>query len=119
MRPEDIAIAAILNSEGWRTPTRRGAFTGQLLRTFYGRHDLRSLKGHLKAPGGDCWWLADLALEWDVPRPTLYGWMSRGLLDAHQVEKPRRSWVVRADAAEVERLRAYRDRGPRRDGTQQ
>lgn len=113
------AIAAILNSEGWRTPTRRGAFTGQLLRTFYGRHELRSPKGHLKAPGDDCWWLTDLALELDVPRPTLYGWMRRGLLDAHQVEKPRRSWVVRADAAEVERLRAYRDRGPRGDEAQQ
>ncbi|MFF1747924.1 hypothetical protein [Streptomyces mirabilis] len=51
------------------------------------------------------WWLTDLARELGMPRVTLFGWIKRGWVTAHQLTDRRRSWIIHADPAEVERLR--------------
>ncbi len=38
-------------------------------------------------------------------RITLHGWIKKGWVTAHQRDDARRSWIIHADAAEVERLR--------------
>jgi hypothetical protein len=52
------------------------------------------------------WRLADLARAVDMPQITLYTWVARGWVHAHRHPDAPRRWVVHADPAEVERLRA-------------
>ncbi|MBV1940412.1 hypothetical protein KUF83_28150 [Streptomyces sp. BV286] len=40
-----------------------------------------------------------------MPRGTLHCWIKKGWLTAHQRDDARDSWIIHADAAEVERLR--------------
>lgn len=102
-------IAERLNADGWTTPTTRSRFNGRLVRAMVERHGLRSEpKGPRAAPGPNEWWLHDLAVEIDVPRPTLYGWLRRGLVRARHVPESRPSWVVYADDDELDRLRTLR-----------
>lgn len=102
-------IADRLNAEGWTTPTTRSHFNARLVRAMMERHGLRAEpKGRRPAPGPNEWWIQDLAAELHVPRPTVYGWLQRGLLRARLVSHPQPSWAVYADADELERLRALR-----------
>ncbi len=102
-------IADRLDREGYRPPKRQ-AFT---------RHGVRDLMDNLgltEPPavrrwpypplGEHEWWLADLARELDMPQPTLYTWVNRGWVDARRHPEAPRRWVIHADPAEVERLRA-------------
>ena len=45
-----------------------------------------------------------------MPVETLYGWIRRGRVTARQdaIVAPQGSWLIRADAAELARLRALR-----------
>jgi hypothetical protein len=53
-------------------------------------------------------------LELEMPAVTLFSWLCKGVLQARRVERGgHRQWLIRADGAEVERLRALR-RVPRR-----
>ena len=102
-------IAAALNSEGWTTPTQRNTFNGRLVKAMMQRHGIVSVpRGQRPRPGPDEWWLSDLAKELQLPRPTLYGWLQRGLLRARRVERPPLSWAVFADEAELRRLKELR-----------
>lgn len=93
----------------------------------YGRSDLisltnvrRMLREHVQparraaAEAGenlaaDEWWLRDLAVELAMPSITLYGWVRRGWVTVARKESraPYRL-ILRADRAEVDRLRAKR-----------
>src|SRR6202022_4615346 len=103
-------IAACLNAEGWRTPTRRGAFDGRLIRTFAPRHGLASVpRGKLKPDAEpDEWWLSDLAKALGMPQVTLYGWARRGWLRARRDPRQPRRWLVWADESERTRLKGLR-----------
>ncbi|WP_405584579.1 hypothetical protein [Streptomyces sp. NBC_01190] len=67
-----------------------------------------------EAPGPGEWWLHDLAAELNMPIITLYGWMRRGWVTAVRKEShPPYRWILRADQAELDRLRQRRSPGSR------
>ena len=105
------AIAGQLATEGFRTPRRHERFHDgeiqQLIRRLGLRpgldHDQHTDQGSL-GPGQ--WWLAALAREIGMPAATLFGWLKRGWATGRQDTRPPYRWIITADAAEVERLRA-------------
>jgi DNA invertase Pin-like site-specific DNA recombinase len=99
-------IAERLNQNGWVTPTQRNRFNERLVRAMVHRYHLPP-KGPRRPPSNDPneWRLADLATELEMPLPTLYGWLRRGLLKNRPV---RGKHVVVADAEEIKRLAALR-----------
>ncbi|MER5916605.1 recombinase family protein [Streptomyces sp. NPDC001982] len=104
------AIAKILNAEGFRPPKRREHFGTQGVRKLLQElgcvsRQERALRQGAPPLGPGDWWLTDLAREIGMPRVTLFGWIKRGWVTAHQLTDQHRSWVVHADPAEVERLR--------------
>ncbi len=106
-------IARRLNEEGYRPPKRWEGFERQsaqdlIHRLGLSRERLRS-EGR-KQLGEHEWWLGELACEIGMPEATLYGWLRRGRLKARQQEKVPYRWIVRADEAEVERLKRLRAR---------
>lgn len=111
-------IAAQLNVEGWRPAKRRQTFNVAMVRTLLSRQGLtrRTCRRTSQGPARtgrpqDEWTLRDLARELNMPEVTLYSWLRKGVLDARRDETdPRSVWLVRADADELERLRARRKR---------
>jgi hypothetical protein len=107
----NAAIAAQLATEGFRTPRQHERFHDgeiqHLIRRLGPRpgldHDHRTGHGSL-APGQ--WWLATLAREIGMPAATLFGWLKRGWITGRQDTRPPYRWIITADHAEVERLRA-------------
>ncbi len=105
------AIARQLAAEGFRTPRLHDRFHAgeiqQLIRRLGLRpgldHDHRTDHGSL-GPGQ--WWLATLAREIGMPVATLFGWLKRGWITGRQDTRPPCRWIITADSAEVERLRA-------------
>jgi DNA invertase Pin-like site-specific DNA recombinase/DNA-binding MarR family transcriptional regulator len=99
-------IAVCLNAEGLRPPKRAQTFTKNSVR------DLLSVLGlqHTRAPasrpglGEHEWWLRDLAAHLGMSKVTLDAWVRRGWADGY-LHPGARLIVVRADPAEVERLR--------------
>ena len=105
------AIAGRLATEGFRTPRQHDRFHDgeiqQLIRWLGLRpgldHDHRTDQGGL-GPGH--WWLATLAREIGMPAATLFGWLKRGWITGRQDTRAPCRWIITADHAEVERLRA-------------
>jgi hypothetical protein len=108
---ENAQIADRLAAEGFRTPRLHERFnTGEiqhLIRRLGLRpgldHDPRTGQGSL---GPSQWWLATLAREIGMPTATLFGWLKRGWVTGRQDTRPPYRWIITADPAEVERLRA-------------
>ena len=100
-----------LAAEGFRTPRLHDRFHDgeiqQLIRRLGLRpgldHDDHTDQGSL-GPGQ--WWLAALAREIGMPAATLFGWLKRGWVTGRQDTRPPCRWIITADKAEVERLRA-------------
>jgi hypothetical protein len=111
------AIAGQLAAEGFRTPRLHERFHDgeiqQLIRRLGLRpgldHDHRTDQGSL-GPGQ--WWLAALAREIGMPVATLFGWLKRGWITGRQDTRPPYRWIITADHAEVERLRALHQLPP-------
>jgi hypothetical protein len=104
------AIADQLAAENIRPPRQHERFhDGQILQLL-DRHGLRPAPaGRQRAPqslGPGQWWLADLARELEMPVATLTGWLNRGWATGRQEAAPPHRWIITADFAEVERLRA-------------
>jgi hypothetical protein len=101
-------IAEKINGAGWRTPTGRSPFNERLIHAMLARHGFvsRGPRAPLTEDANE-WKLEDLARDLEMPRPTLYGWMRRGLLKARRVSG---AWIVVADEAERERLRSMQRR---------
>ena len=55
----------------------------------------------------DEWPLPALAYTLEMPPPTLYAWLRKGHLQARH-DQGSGQWVIRADASELQRLRALR-----------
>ena len=53
-----------------------------------------------------------LAREIGMPAATLFGWLKRGWVTGRQDTRPPYRWIITADAAEVERLRALHQLPP-------
>jgi transcriptional regulator with XRE-family HTH domain len=67
--------------------------------------------GHSReALGPDEWWVSELAERLGVARTSLFYWIEHGVARARKESGGLRRWIAWADAAELERLRAYRDR---------
>jgi DNA invertase Pin-like site-specific DNA recombinase len=104
------AIAAALNSEGFRPPKRRERFGAEGIRHLL--QDLgcvsrreQALRRSRPALGPDEWRLTDLARELGIPRITVYGWITQGRVTGRRAEDAHRSWILQADATELDRLR--------------
>lgn len=102
----------LLHQEGFHPPKRRKTFNRQVLRSLMRRLGLgtrRTPKPRQNLTQHE-WWLPDLALALEMPEVTLYNWVKRGWINARQLPEPPKHWVVWADEAELERLRAHRER---------
>ena len=107
----NAAIADRLALEGFCTPRLHERFNDGEIQHLIRRlglrpgleHDDRTDQGSL-GPGQ--WWLAALAREIGMPAATLFGWLKRGWITGRQDTRPPYRWIITADSAEVERLRA-------------
>jgi DNA invertase Pin-like site-specific DNA recombinase len=111
LRP--AAIAERLNAEGFRPPKRRERFGRQGVTELLRQLGLDTPQSRSRARTGlapDEWWLPELARAIPMPDITLYNWIQRGWVRAHQQPQPPRRWMVWADATEVARLRARHQR---------
>lgn len=75
------------------------------------RHDIR-VPGHRRTPAPNLpthqWTAKTLAAELDLPINTVYSWIYRGWITSER-RPGLRFRIIRADAAEIQRLRALRD----------
>lgn len=113
------AIARQLNAEGWRPAKRcetfNAAMVGDLLLRQGRRQPSRPTWAAQVEREADEWTLAELVAALDIPLPTLHSWLRRGQLQARPVcSGSHPLWLVRADAAELERLRQRRAASQRR-----
>ena len=101
-------IAGRLNAEGFRPPKRILAFTpnavGDLLQALGIRRSHIPARGNRPALAQHEWWLRDLAGQLGMSAITLDAWVRRGWATGYLHPAIKRT-VVRADPAEVERLR--------------
>jgi DNA invertase Pin-like site-specific DNA recombinase len=107
------AVAATLNEEGWRPAKRRETFTKQMVQSLMARlHPKeRPRQDHVNPPLREHeWTLVGLAEELSMPVVTLHSWIRRGWVTARKVLEvgAQGVWVIQADAAELQRLRALR-----------
>ncbi|MEU6540426.1 hypothetical protein [Streptomyces sp. NPDC047000] len=115
------AITRVLQSEGYTmAPGRSDLISLTTVRRMLREHvrpvrRRAAVAGEAGAGEGgehlapDEWWLRDLAVELAMPSITLYGWVRRGWVTVARKESraPYRL-ILRADRAEVDRLRARR-----------
>jgi DNA invertase Pin-like site-specific DNA recombinase len=93
-----------LRSTGW------SSVSVQTLRRQLGLNTTHRHGHSPEALGPDEWWGRELAEQLMVSRNRLFYWIERGLVQARKGSNGLQRWMVWADAAELERLRAYRDR---------
>ncbi len=102
-------IAERLNAEGFRPPKRIPAFTpnavSDLLRALGIQRSRVPARRNRPALAQHEWWLRDLARHLGMSEVTLDSWVRRGWATGY-LHPQARLRVVRADPAEVERLRA-------------
>lgn len=101
-------IAEQLNREGYRPPKRRQTFNAAMVRQLLARwvrtgKRSRAIESYVLAENE--WWISDLARHLQIPRPTLYNWVSRGFVNAKQLPGVRGPWIIWADSDEQDRLR--------------
>ena len=112
-------IAVQLNAEGCRPPKRRDTFNAPMVASLLARQGLRRGSPKQQHDADLCrapheWLLSELARELDMPAVTLFSWIARNWVQARKVlHAGRPLWLIRADAKELQRLRAQRN-APRR-----
>jgi hypothetical protein len=108
-------IARQLNAEGWRPATRRATFTGPMVASLLAHQGLSAGTPPPRPTPwpertAEEWALPELARALAMPATTLFSWLRKGWVQGRQVERAgQRQWLIWADAAELERLRAQRD----------
>ena len=101
-------IAQQLNKEGYHPPKRRQTFNAAMVRQLLSRKirtGKRSRSMELIPRTEDEWWISDLSRHLQIPKPTLYDWVRRGIVHAKKLPGPQRPWIIWADAEELVRLR--------------
>jgi DNA invertase Pin-like site-specific DNA recombinase len=105
-------IAQALNREGFRPPKRRATYNAPMVRQLLSRNlpkEGRSQQSDARHPlRKNEWYLADLALELQMPQTTLHRWLQRGWVESRKLSDRRGRWVLWADNDEIERLRRLR-----------
>lgn len=117
------AITRVLQSEGYTmAPGRSDLISLTTVRRMLREH-VQPARHRAATEAGenlaaDEWWLRDLAVELAMPSITLYGWVRRGWVTVARKENraPYRL-ILRADRAEVDRLRARRPPADEQPGT--
>jgi DNA invertase Pin-like site-specific DNA recombinase len=106
---QSASIAVTLNAEGFHAPKNDQRFTADRIRQVTSRWGLRERRPRDAAngiqPGPDEIWMTDLAIELDIPIPTLTAWCRKGWVQARKVATPEPRWLVWADSEERKRLR--------------
>jgi DNA invertase Pin-like site-specific DNA recombinase len=111
------AIAAILNSEGWRPAKRRDTFNAQMVWHLLLKIGAANRKYHRRHPvvdhRADEWTIPDLAKHLEMPKPTLYTWVVQGRLRSRTVQAGgRQIRLVYADETTIASLRTIRATPP-------
>jgi hypothetical protein len=106
------AIAAQLNAEGWRPAKRRDTFTAAMVGSLLARQGLPPFRPSPAAAAqreaGE-WTLRELACELSMPAITLRDWLKQGKLKARkETAAGHPVWLIKADAAELARLKSWR-----------
>jgi hypothetical protein len=107
------AIAHQLDRDGYlplRSTPRWSRASVQTLRRQLGLSTTHRRGSSREALGLDEWWGRELAERLGVSRNSLIYWIEHGLVRARKESGGLQRWIVWADATEVERLHAYRDR---------
>jgi hypothetical protein len=99
-------IANVLNAEGCAMP-RGDAFTEGTVRRLFRQFGLSDRRDGPE-PGPDERWLPDLATALGVARSVVYRWQRSGYVSARRWGGGQSPWIIRADAAEMARLRRLR-----------
>jgi hypothetical protein len=108
-----VAIAQAWNEAGFRPPRSTVGFRAETisqLQRQLGMKAPRPRVGHHEGFLPDEWWPTELARQLHIPRGTLLHWIRQGVVRARQLDEPLHRWVVWADGAEQERLRANHQR---------
>jgi hypothetical protein len=105
-------IAQVLNREGYRTPKKRGDYTEASVRRLVSKHGLIERGRRGEPLGRHEWRLASLARKLRIARWKLRNWTIQGWLHGRQTLRDG-SWIVWADADEIERLKQLRARSQR------
>jgi DNA invertase Pin-like site-specific DNA recombinase len=107
------AIARQLERDGF-PPLRRGSrwsrSSVQTLRRHVGLGNTPRHGSSREALGPEEWWARELADQLEVSHNSLLSWIERGVVRARQERGGWKRWIVWADAADLQRLRAYRSR---------
>jgi DNA invertase Pin-like site-specific DNA recombinase len=106
-------IAERLNAEGYRPPKYAARFGAQSVRELLRRQGLSPYRSRPKPITGlrpDEWGRSALAGVLEIPTGTLDNWIRHGWVTARHPPPPSRRWIIWADAAELERLRQFRER---------
>jgi hypothetical protein len=106
-------IAEILNREGWRPAKRRDTFNAPMVHHLLIKAGVIAPKYRRRKPQilrqPDEWTIRELAEQIDVPEPTLYTWVQKGLLRSRFVQAgPGRAKLVHADADTIAALKTIR-----------
>jgi len=107
-------MAEILNAEGWVPPKQRGTYNAPMVRSLLNRLGISLGTPKQQHTAGipreaDEWTLKELAQQLQMPEPTLYAWLKKGLIKARQVKvNSRLVWLVTADAEQLEQLHQQR-----------
>jgi len=107
-------IAARLNAEGWRPAKRCESFNALMVndlphRVGVPRQARRSIAFRAVRREPTELTIRELAGVLEMPQPTLYCWLRRGLLKGRLAPVGRdHLWLIGADEAEIERLRQIR-----------
>jgi hypothetical protein len=103
-------ICQCLNQEGFHPPKRRNTLNREEVCTLIRRLGLGSQRVPLDQVllAEHEWWLSDLAQVLNMPTVTLYNWVQRGWVKAHQQTEAPKHWIIWADDVELARLRTHR-----------
>jgi hypothetical protein len=107
------AIAQALNEAGFRPSRSNTGFRAQTITQLQRQLGVKAPRPQVRHHddlSSDEWWLPELARLLGIPRGSLSHWIRQGVVRARQLDEPLHRWVVWADKAEQERLRAYHQR---------
>jgi hypothetical protein len=108
-----VAIAQALNEAGFRPPRSTTGFRAEMITQLQRQLGMKASRPRVRHHEGFLpheWWPTELARHLRIPRGTLLHWIRQGVVRARQLDEPLHRWVVWADEAEQERLRAYHQR---------
>jgi DNA invertase Pin-like site-specific DNA recombinase len=107
-------IANILSQEGWRPPKRQEIFNQGMIRTLLSRAGINSNKEVRSQQVNRMpneWTFRELSQKINIPEPTLYAWMRKGIFQARRSKEVSHNgvWLIDADEKEIKRLQALRN----------